>query len=39
MKMQRVVEPGGERVVVHYNYNRATGAVDDAKVVIRGATE
>ncbi|GAB6166135.1 hypothetical protein JCM19992_21350 [Thermostilla marina] len=37
VKMTQFIKPGGEPIEVHYLYNTITGAVDDAKIIIRGA--
>ena len=36
VKMQQMIYPGGEPIEVHYLYNTVTGAVDDAKIILRG---
>jgi hypothetical protein len=35
VKMQQIIHPGGEPINVHYLYNTITGAVDDAKIILR----
>jgi hypothetical protein len=34
VKMQQVIQPGGEPINVHYLLNEATGAIDDFKIVL-----
>ncbi|MCC7386357.1 MAG: RHS repeat-associated core domain-containing protein [Deltaproteobacteria bacterium] len=36
VKMQQVMQPGGEPINVHYLFNEATGAIDDFKIVLPG---
>lgn len=36
VKMQQVIQPGGEPINVHYLLNEATGAIDDFKIVLPG---
>ncbi len=35
-EVQWELKPGGDPINVHFNFNEATGAIDDFKVVVPG---